>query len=140
MPNDVFGISQDQIEQARVVVVDDSLVRGTTSRKIVRMLREAGAKTVHVRICSPPIRGSCFYGVDTPTKEELIAYRMSTEEICEYLGADSLSYLPLETLHEIQGETATTYCDACFSLNYPVPVGEEDKRNQLGLFAGPEGL
>jgi len=131
---------REVIAGKRVVVVDDSLVRGTTSKKIVRMLRDAGAKAVHVRICSPPIRGSCFYGVDTPTKEELIAHRMSPEEVCEYLGADTLSYLPLDVLHAMQGDTASTYCDACFSLNYPVKVSEEEERNQLGLFAGPEAL
>ena len=131
---------REVIAGKRVVVVDDSLVRGTTSKKIVRMLRQAGATAVHVRICSPPIRGSCYYGVDTPTKEELIAYRMSPEEICEYLGADTLSYLPLDVLHEMQGETASTYCDACFSLNYPVEVNGEDERNQLGLFGAQEGL
>ncbi len=125
---------REVIEGKRVVVVDDSLVRGTTSKKIVRMLRQAGATEVHVRICSPPIRGSCFYGVDTPTRDELIAHKMSEEAICDYLKADSLSYLPLNVLHEQLGETSPTYCDACFSLDYPVAVDPEESKSQLGLF------
>ena len=125
---------REVIDGKRVVVVDDSLVRGTTSKKIVRMLRRAGAKEVHVRICSPPIRGSCFYGVDTPTRDELIAHKMSEEEICNYLKADSLAYLPLDVLHDQLAETAPTYCDACFSLDYPVAVDPEESKSQLGLF------
>ena len=121
------------LEGKRVVVVDDSLVRGTTSRKIVRMLRTSGAAEVHVRICSPPIQGSCFYGVDTPTQEELIAHRMNIEGIRDYLGANSLAYLPLDSLRTGLGEEAGRFCDACFSLDYPVDVQPKDLP-QLGLF------
>ncbi|KAI0559572.1 amidophoribosyltransferase [Gracilaria domingensis] len=103
-----------------LVVVDDSIVRGTTSKKIVHMLREAGAKEVHMRIACPPITGGCFYGVDTPDKEKLLSYRMSDEEACEYIGADSLAFLPLRAMHEFLGDEAPTFCDACFSGEYPV--------------------
>ena len=91
---------RDLLEGKRVILVDDSIVRGTTSRKIVRLVREAGATEVHVRISSPPTISPCYYGVDTPTREELIASNQSMEEIRRFLGADSLGYLSLETLRE----------------------------------------
>lgn len=103
-----------------VVVVDDSIVRGTTSKKIVRMLREAGAREVHMRIACPPITGGCFYGVDTPDREKLLSHRMTDAEACEFIGADSLAFLPLEAMHQFLGDEAPTFCDACFSGNYPV--------------------
>ncbi len=120
----------------RVVVVDDSLVRGTTSRKIVRLLREAGASEVHLRIASPPIRGSCFYGIDTPTQAELIAFESELESICDFVGADSLAYLPLELLRRDLGGRAEQFCDACFSCDYPLPPEEDEAINQLPLFEG----
>lgn len=126
------------IEGKRVVVVDDSLVRGTTSRKIVRMLREAGAAEIHMRICSPPIVSSCFYGVDTPTREELIAYSKTPEEIGDYIQADSLRYLSIEGMHGVMDQPATEYCDACFTGNYPVPVPQDEEEHQLGLFGDGE--
>ncbi|KAJ7249813.1 hypothetical protein O6H91_03G063000 [Diphasiastrum complanatum] len=100
----------------RVVVVDDSIVRGTTSSKIVRLIKQAGATEVHMRIASPPITGSCYYGVDTPRKEELLSYRLNVEESREFIGADSLAFLPLERLRSMLGEEAPTFCDACFSV------------------------
>ncbi|MCS7262628.1 MAG: amidophosphoribosyltransferase [Aquificaceae bacterium] len=109
------------LEGKRVVVVDDSLVRGTTSKKIVSMLRRAGAKEVHMRIASPPVIGPCYYGIDTPTREELIANRMELEEIREFIGADSLRYLSLESLHSVV-ESPQDFCDACFSNCYPLEV------------------
>lgn len=109
------------LEGKRVVVIDDSLVRGTTSKRIIAMLRRAGAKEVHLRIASPPVFGPCYYGIDTPTKEELIANRMSLEEIEKFIGADSLRYLSLEGLRKVVGNWED-FCDACFSLNYPVEV------------------
>ncbi len=119
----------------RVIIIDDSIVRGTTSRKIVKMLRDAGAKEVHVRISSPPTMFSCFYGIDTPTKEELIASNMDLEQIREYLGADSLRYLSLEKLLEVFGKDKENFCAACFSGCYPVAVKErEDETKQLKLF------
>ncbi|PLX71722.1 MAG: amidophosphoribosyltransferase [Denitrovibrio sp.] len=105
------------IEGKRVVVVDDSIVRGTTSRKIVKMLREAGAKEVHMRISSPPTTFPCFYGIDTPTRKELIASTHNVEEIRKYITADSLSYLSLEGLMECVNGGG--YCHACFSGQYP---------------------
>ncbi|GAB0490758.1 hypothetical protein MMPV_001996 [Pyropia vietnamensis] len=103
-----------------VVAVDDSIVRGTTSKKIVRMLRDAGATEVHMRIACPPIIGSCYYGVDTPDRESLISFRNDVEATREYIGADSLGFLPLDGLHHFLGEEADTFCDACFSGQYPV--------------------
>lgn len=113
------------IEGKRLVVVDDSIVRGTNSTKIVQMLRNAGAREVHLRIACPPITGSCFYGVDTPDRNQLISARMDEEEIRAHVGADSLAFLPLERMRDFLGDEAPTFCDACFSGQYPVapPVG-----------------
>jgi amidophosphoribosyltransferase len=111
----------------RVVVIDDSLVRGTTSKKIVGMLRKAGAKEVHMRIASPPVIGPCYYGIDTPTKEELIATKFSVQEIAEFIGADSLKYLSLEGLKSCV-EDPEDFCTACFSGQYPLEVKEEVQR------------
>ncbi len=122
------------LEGRRVVVVDDSIVRGTTSRKIVRLLRAAGAKEVHVRVTAPPTTGSCFYGIDTPTREELIASRLDLEGIRAWLEADSVGYLPLETLREAEGEDRGRYCEACFSGEYPIEVRPEAQQVQMPLF------
>ncbi|GAC1435366.1 MAG: amidophosphoribosyltransferase [Terriglobales bacterium] len=108
------------LEGKRVVLIDDSIVRGTTSRKIVRMVRNAGAKEVHMRISCPPTISPCFYGVDTPSKRELIGANKSIEEIREFIGADSLSYLSLEGLKKACGDgEKTTYCTACYTGKYP---------------------
>ena len=123
------------IEGKRVIIIDDSIVRGTTSKKIVRMLREVGAKEVHVRISSPPTTHSCFYGIDTPTKGELIASNLDIDQTCEYLGADSLHYITLEKMLEIFGEQKDDFCAACFDGRYPVDVtGSDGSTNQLALF------
>ncbi|HTM39038.1 MAG TPA: amidophosphoribosyltransferase [Terriglobales bacterium] len=108
------------LEGKRVVLIDDSIVRGTTSRKIVRMIRNAGAKEVHMRISCPPTMSPCFYGVDTPRKKELIAANNTIEQIRQYIGADSLAYLSLEGLRKAcrDGEK-TTYCTACYTGVYP---------------------
>ncbi|MBK7977890.1 MAG: amidophosphoribosyltransferase [Deltaproteobacteria bacterium] len=116
----------------RVVVVDDSIVRGTTSRKLVHLFRKAGAVEVHMRISSPPTIGSCYYGVDTPNREELIASKQSVDEIRDYLGADSLAYLSLDGMRDAAGNH-DGYCDACFTGRYPVAVGEPSVA-QLPLF------
>ncbi|KAK1273244.1 hypothetical protein QJS04_geneDACA012181 [Acorus gramineus] len=116
------------LEGKRVVVVDDSIVRGTTSSKIVRLIREAGAKEVHMRIACPPIVGSCYYGVDTPSPGELISNRMSdVEGVRECIGSDSLAFLSLESLRRVMGagKNGEGFCDACFSGNYPVPPRNE---------------
>ena len=123
------------IEGKRVIIIDDSIVRGTTSKKIVRMLREVGAREVHVRISSPPTTHSCFYGIDTPTKGELIASNMDIDQTCKYLGADSLHYMSLEKMLEIFGEQKDDFCAACFDGRYPVDVtGSDGNTKQLGLF------
>jgi amidophosphoribosyltransferase len=102
----------------RVIVVDDSIVRGTTSRKIVKMIRDAGATEVHLRISSPPTAWPCYYGIDTPTRQELIASTHSLDEIRKYVTADSLGYLSLEGLYAAVGGDRKGYCDACFSGEY----------------------
>ncbi|XP_049398517.1 amidophosphoribosyltransferase, chloroplastic-like [Solanum stenotomum] len=108
------------LEGKKVVVVDDSIVRGTTSSKIVRMLKEAGAKEVHMRIASPPIIASCYYGIDTPSTEELISNRMKVEEIRKFIGADSLAFLPTDSFRKLLGSDHTNFCYACFSGKYPL--------------------
>src|ERR1039458_6608974 len=115
------------IEGKRVILVDDSIVRGTTSKKIVRMIRNAGAKEVHMRISCPPTISPCFYGVDTPSKKKLIGANKTIEEIREYIVADSLAYLSLEGLKKAcaDGEK-TTYCSACYTGNYPTKIDVEE--------------
>jgi len=120
------------IEGQRVILVDDSIVRGTTSRKIVRMVREAGAKEVHVRISCPPTISPCYYGVDTPTKEELIASSNTPEEICRYLGADSLGYVSLPALRHAVSDAAGTFCTSCYTGNYPTDLVQLEVREGSG--------
>ncbi|GAB3991928.1 amidophosphoribosyltransferase [Nocardioides marmoraquaticus] len=117
---------RDVIEGKRLVVVDDSIVRGNTQRALVRMLREAGAREVHVRISSPPVKWPCFYGIDFPTRAELIANGLSTEEICESVGADSLAYISLEQLTEATDLPAENLCRACFDGQYPIDLPEPE--------------
>lgn len=124
------------LEGKRVIVVDDSLVRGTTSRKIVKMLRHAGAKEVHMRISSPPIVSPCFYGIDTPTKKELIASSHTTDEIRKYITADSLAYLSLDGMVKAAPGIPGQYCDACFTEQYPISFTRAEEL-QLGLFEPP---
>src|ERR1700751_5263088 len=116
------------MEGKRVILVDDSIVRGTTSRKIVRMVREAGAKEVHVRISCPPTISPCYYGVDTPTREELIASSNSPEEICRFLGADSLGYISLAGLRQSVNDTAGDFCTSCYTGNYPTDLVQLEVR------------
>jgi len=116
----------DAIGGRRLVVVDDSIVRGTTTRQIVRMLREAGAARVHLRIVSPPIRWPCFYGIDMSTREELIAAGSGVDQIRDFVGADSLAYLTLESLVEATGAEMDSFCRACFDGRYPVSVGQDE--------------
>ncbi|NJL27782.1 MAG: amidophosphoribosyltransferase [Thermoanaerobaculia bacterium] len=114
----------------RVVLVDDSIVRGTTSRKIVRMVREAGAAEVHVRICSPPTRWPCHYGIDTPRREELIAALKSVDEIAGFIEADSLAYLSLSGMLDCVSGPPSSYCHACWSGEYRVPIQPQESRQQ----------
>ena len=116
----------------RVILVDDSIVRGTTSRKIVSMVREAGAAEVHVRISCPPTVGPCYYGVDTPTRSELIAANQSVADICRFIRADSLGYLSLDGLEKAVAADGS-FCTACYTNDYPLEV-EKEKAHQSGLF------
>ncbi len=126
---------REMLEDRRVVVVDDSIVRGTTSRKIVKMIRGSGAREVHMRISSPPIQWPCYYGIDTPTRKELIASSHAPEEIRRYLGADSLGYLSLDGMLKATGADPAHFCHACFTGNYRVGI-EPETTPQLRLFDG----
>jgi amidophosphoribosyltransferase len=113
---------RENIAGKRLVVIDDSIVRGTTQKQLVRMLREAGATEVHLRITSPPVRWPCFYGIDTGDRGELLAAHLTVDEIREYFAADSLAYLDLERLTAATGATGAGFCNACFTGDYPVDV------------------
>jgi amidophosphoribosyltransferase len=121
---------REVLRDKRVVLVDDSIVRGTTSRKIVHIIRAAGAREIHVRITSPPIIGPCYYGIDTPTKRELIASLKSVEEIGKFIGADSLRYLSLESLLK-SVDAGERYCSACFTDRYPTEVVQQERQKEL---------
>jgi amidophosphoribosyltransferase len=125
---------RETLKDKRVVIVDDSIVRGTTSRKIVKMVRNAGAKEVHVRISSPPTTYPCYYGIDTPNRKELISSSHTIEEIRKYITADSLGYLSREGLLTAVGTENGSYCNACFSGGYPVKFPMLGPEPQLGLF------
>jgi len=134
------------LEGKRVILVDDSIVRGTTSRKIVEMVRAAGAKEVHMRISSPPTTHSCFYGIDTPERSKLLAARHSVAEMAGLIGADSLAFISIDGLYRALGRTGRDpdqpyYCDACFTGEYPVPLPDMDDRagRQLSLLTAMVG-
>jgi amidophosphoribosyltransferase len=129
---------REVLDGKRVVAVDDSIVRGTTSRKLVHMIRQAGASEVHMRISSPPTTHPCFYGIDTPTRGELIASAHSVKEIREFLGADSLAYLSEQGMYAFTHGQSTRFCDACFTGRYPIPPGEDTPTRQLHLFEARE--
>jgi amidophosphoribosyltransferase len=129
-----LNAQREVLEGKRVVVVDDSIVRGTTSRKIIRMLRDAGAKEVHMRISSPPTISPCYYGIDTPTRSELIAANNSTEEIRRFIEADTLAYLSREGMYAFLNGEKHGFCDACFSGDYPVHFDDAGHTRQLHLF------
>src|SRR5215831_4228750 len=126
---------REVVNAKRVVLVDDSIVRGTTSRKIVKMIREAGAKEVHVRVSSPPTMNTCHYGIDTPTRGELIAANQSNEEIRRFIDADSLGYLSVEGMLEAFGRPQQATCTACFTGIYPVEIEEEEREKEHALDA-----
>jgi len=129
-----LNAQRDVLQGKRVIVVDDSIVRGTTSRKIIRMLRDAGAKEVHLRISSPATTGPCYYGIDTPTRGELIASANSVEEIRRFVEADTLAYLSDEGMYAYFNGDKKGFCDACFTGNYPVHFDDEGRIKQLHLF------
>jgi amidophosphoribosyltransferase len=125
------------IEGKRVILVDDSIVRGTTSTKIVEMVRAAGAKEVHMRISSPPTKHSCFYGIDTPLPEKLLAHNYTVDQMCRFIGADSLSFISLDGLYRAMGEVKRNaeqpqYCDACFSGDYAIPLTDLNNNGNQG--------
>ncbi len=124
--------NRNLIKGKRVILVDDSIVRGTTSRKIVEMVRAAGAKEIHLRISSPPTKHSCFYGVDTPDADELMANKMDLEAMRKAIGADSLAFVSFEGMYRAVGKPRSVHCDACFSGDYPVPV-EKQRSPQMSL-------
>ena len=119
----------------RLVVVDDSIVRGTTTPSVVKILKKAGPKEVHMRICAPPIRYPCFFGVDMATRRELIAAQKTIPQICEFIGADSLGYLSIDGLVEAVALPRDNFCLACFTGDYPVPVQLEMDKLALETMA-----
>lgn len=121
-----FNPVREVLQGRRVVVVDDSLVRGTTSRGLVQMIRQAGAREVHFRVASPPITGPCYYGIDTPTRDELIAATHTEEDIRRHLGVDTLGYLSLDGMLRAAGGDPSDFCHACFSGQYPTEIPRED--------------
>ena len=119
-----LNVLREAVDGKRVIMIDDSIVRGTTSNRIVSMLREAGAREVHVRVSAPPFLYPCYFGTDIPSSDQLIAYGKTEDEICKIIGADSLSYLKVERLKEMAGNLPI--CTACFTGDYPVdPPGED---------------
>lgn len=130
------------LEGKRIVLVDDSIVRGTTSKKIVSMIKAAGAREVHMRISCPPTVSPCYYGIDTPHRDELIAAKHSVDEIRDYMGADTLAYLSMDGLQQAVGDSHPNYCTACYTKNYPVepPQDTEAYRQMvLKMASGVEG-
>jgi amidophosphoribosyltransferase len=130
---------RDNIAGKRLVVVDDSIVRGTTQKMLVRMLREAGAAEVHLRITSPPYKWPCFYGMDTGERGELLAAHLTVDEIRDYVGADSLAYLTLDRLITATGAIGAGFCSACLTGDYPVEVPVNLRKGVLERNADPIG-
>ncbi len=127
-----LNVVNDTVKGKRVILVDDSIVRGTTSKRIVNLIREAGAKEIHVRISCPPFTNPCFFGTDIDSKENLIACKMSVDEICREIGADSLGYLSVESVDKVAGDEAKCgFCDACFTGNYPCEVPKEMPKDKF---------
>lgn len=124
-----LSVLRDVVAGKRIIMIDDSIVRGTTSNQIVTMLRDAGAKEIHMRVSSPPFYHPCYFGIDIPSENQLIANNRTVEEICQHIGADSLGYLPLECLGEMAG--GLPICTACFSGDYPIAPPVEDIRGEF---------
>ena len=125
-----LNVLKEAVKGKRIIMIDDSIVRGTTSDRIVGMLREAGAKEVHVRISSPPFLYPCYFGTDIPSEDQLIAYGKTLDEIRDSIEADTLAYLGMERLKELNN--GLPYCDACFSGNYPIEPPTQDIRGEQG--------
>ena len=124
---------KDVLEGKRVIMVDDSIVRGNTSKKIVKALQDSGAKEVHMRISSPPVTHPCFYGIDTDNQEQLIGATKSVAEIATQIGVESLAYLSWEGMLKSTKEDPNSFCSACFTGNYPIPLPQRLKRSKLML-------
>jgi amidophosphoribosyltransferase len=124
---------KDVLAGKRILIVDDSIVRGTTSRKIVKALRDAGATEVHMRVSSPPVTHPCFYGIDTDSQDQLIAATKSVEEIAAQIGVDSLAFLSWDGMLKATQDDPNHFCSACFTGDYPIPVPEPVKRSKLML-------
>ena len=120
---------EEVIKDKRVVLIDDSIVRGTTSGRIVKMIKDAGAKEVHMRISSPPFMHPCYYGTDIDSEEHLIASKYTIPEIAKKIGADTLGYLPIDSLNILAG--SNNYCSACFSGNYPTEIPQESGKDRF---------
>ena len=127
-----LNVIAETIRGKRIVLIDDSIVRGTTSERIVRLLRESGAKEVHMRISSPPFRYPCFFGTDVDSQENLIACRLNTvEEIAADIGTDSLAYLSVKSAHRLAGGQHCMFCDGCFTGKYPIDIPENQGKNKF---------
>jgi amidophosphoribosyltransferase len=135
-----FNPVAELLRGKRIVLIEDSLVRGTTLRKVIPMLRQAGAREVHMRIAAPPTTNSCFYGIDTPTREELLASSHSIEEIRQHITADSLAYLSWDGLYSFMDGNREGFCDACFTGKYPVEIPQGQTPHQLRLFDAVDHL
>jgi len=125
-----FNTVEGVLNGKKIVVVEDSIVRGTTLKSLTKLLREAGAKEVHIRVSSPPIKHPCFYGLDFPDEDDLIANNMSIEEMREFLGVDSLEYLSLNGMLSASDLDTNDFCSACFSGNYPIPIKEDETQDK----------
>jgi len=135
-----FNVVESVVKDKRVIVVDDSIMRGTTMRKIIKMFRNAGAREIHVRISAPPTKFPCYYGIDIPTHSELIASSHTIEEIRKYLRVESLSYLTIDTMIDAINRPQKRFCTACFDGNYPCPLDEfHNEDNQKYLFEEGNG-
>ena len=126
-----LNVVRPNIEGKRVIMIDDSIVRGTTCARIVALLREAGAKEVHMRVSSPPFKYPCYFGTDVDSQENLIACKMTNEEICEYIGADSLGYLSVESVKKLAGNSKCDFCVGCFTEKYPIEVPKDMPKDKF---------
>ena len=134
-----LNIIPDVVRDKRIVIVEDSVVRGTTTRSKMRAIRRAGAQEIHLRVSCPPIRHPCFYGIDFPTSEELIAHNRTVDEIAQFLEVDSLAYLSLDGLLACMKMPTSEYCTACWSGKYKIPIDNPQakfsfERDQLKMF------
>lgn len=131
-----LNVIKETVKDKRVILVDDSIVRGTTSKRIVNLIREAGAKEIHMRISCPPFKNPCFFGTDIDSRENLIACKMSVEEIAKEIGADTLGYLSIEGVNKVAEGAGCGFCDACFSGNYPMEVPKEMPKDKFEFKIG----